>query len=352
MASPLFLVPPSSKTVNVRIIDTTASIHISMPSFVNQSVPSWAFLIEHPPSGRRILFDLGVRKDWQNLAPPILSWMKQVNASCKVEKDVRQILEEGGVKGQSLEAIIWSHWHWDHIGDPATFPKETALIVGPGFKKVFLPGYPTSPRAAVLETDFANREVREIDFSTLKLKIGRFDAFDYFGDGSFYLLDAPGHTLGHINGLARVTADSPSYILMGADSCYHAGEMRPSKYLPLPSSISPNPFRPYSMHPCPSSLFSHLLRDGDATKSFYSVTRQDSPLSNQDLVEETLEKVQEADGDGKVFVLVAHDNHVKDVIDVFPKYANAFLNGRWKEKTRWMFLKDLKDAVGGRREML
>lgn len=47
-----------------------------------------------------------------------------------------------------------SHWHWDHIGDPSTFPSSTDLIVGPGFKEAFLPGYPTKPDSPVRESDF------------------------------------------------------------------------------------------------------------------------------------------------------------------------------------------------------
>ncbi len=48
-----------------------------------------------------------------------------------------------------------SHWHWDHIGDPSRFPTETELIVGPGFKDEFLPGYPAKADAPVRESDFA-----------------------------------------------------------------------------------------------------------------------------------------------------------------------------------------------------
>lgn len=38
------------------------------------------------------------------------------------------------------------------------------------------------------------RNLREVNFDTDSngLRLGRFQAIDYFGDGSFYLLDAPG----------------------------------------------------------------------------------------------------------------------------------------------------------------
>lgn len=51
--------------------------------------------------------------------------------------------------------LTWhSHWHWDHLGDPSTFPGSTELVVGPGFKEAFFPGYPSKEDAPVRESDF------------------------------------------------------------------------------------------------------------------------------------------------------------------------------------------------------
>jgi hypothetical protein len=35
-----------------------------------------------------------------------------------------------------------------------TFPGSTELVVGPGFKEAFYPGYPKKPDAPVREKDF------------------------------------------------------------------------------------------------------------------------------------------------------------------------------------------------------
>jgi glyoxylase-like metal-dependent hydrolase (beta-lactamase superfamily II) len=50
---------------------------------------------------------------------------------------------------------LFSHWHWDHIGDPSSFPSTTELIVGQGFSDVMLPGYPSNPDSPIRESDYA-----------------------------------------------------------------------------------------------------------------------------------------------------------------------------------------------------
>lgn len=351
-------IPPSQTTVSVRIINTTSHIsNIALERFVQPpiagfthlSCPAYAFLIEHP-SGRKLLFDLGVRKDHENFSPAIRSRIESGGWGVEVEKDVREQLEEHGVSGKDIEAVIWSHFHWDHLGDPSTFEPHTALIVGPGFKANLLPGWPANADSPIQESDYAGRELRELVFDQ-GLKIGRFEALDYFGDGSFYLLDSPGHTIGHICGFARVTKEPNSFILMGGDACHHGGEFRPSQYHPLPTSISPNPLD--ILHSkssiCPGALFEPLLRDGDRRKPFYAIANpEDGSGVAYDVkeAEETVGKVIEADANDEVFVVMAHDETLLGVVDFFPKYADGFRERGWVEEGRWLFLRDFAGAVG------
>lgn len=109
-------IPESHNAVNVHIIDSTARLRdlptkdFFEPDFVGfdtLDIPSYSFLIEHPPSSRRVLFDLGLRKDWRNLAPEVVGYIKDEGWSITVEKDVAEILSEGGIRLDSIEAIIW-----------------------------------------------------------------------------------------------------------------------------------------------------------------------------------------------------------------------------------------------------
>jgi glyoxylase-like metal-dependent hydrolase (beta-lactamase superfamily II) len=122
--------------------------------------------------------------------------MEGSGATVDIEKDIADQLTESNVPLESINSIIWSHHHLDHMGDPSLFPKTTSLVVGPGFKadKTTYPGYPRNPEAVVVDDAFEGRELVELDFST-GLDIGGFPAIDFFGDGSFYILKSPGHSM-------------------------------------------------------------------------------------------------------------------------------------------------------------
>lgn len=308
--------------------------------------PSLAFLIEHP-SNKKILFDLGVRHDWQRL--PSYPKFRQKGWGIMVQKDVARILQEANfdVADGSISSIIMSHHHWDHTGDPTTFPPSTEIIVGPGFKDAHLPGYPNNPDATLLQSDYENRTVREIDFSQAStgFKIGRFDAHDFFGDGSFYLLNAPGHSVGHMCGLARTTTNPLTFVFMAGDASHHAGEFRPTEYLPLPEEIAlsagKNQTQKYS-----GSEFQHIHPEESATKPFYNVTA--SFAHDKALADWTIEGLGEFDCQENVLLLTAHDEHVIEPssgFQLFPATLNDWYDRGLGRKVKWLFLRDFVEAV-------
>ena len=232
----------------------------------------------------------------------------------------------------------------DHTGDPSRFSHETDLIVGPGFKEAFVPAYPTVEDSPIDERAWENRTLREINFETegKGLKLGRYIAFDFYGDGSFYLLDSPGHAIGHMCGLARTAADPPEFIFMGGDIAHHGGEFRPTQYLPLPENIVPNPLdAPFARksHGCPGAIFEAIHPQRSSTEPFYKLTTKGvhhDPEEGQD----SIDKLKEFDAHDSILVNIAHDSSLGDVVDLFPKTANGWSKKGWKEEGRWRFLRD------------
>lgn len=369
---PDLAIPTSASTVSVSAINTTGTIRgLATKEFFEPKIkghdwvaaPIFAFLIKHPTLNRSILFDLGMRKDWKNIAPALIGLVTThfPDVRLDVPKDVHEILTENGVDTGKIEGIVWSHYHFDHIGDPSTFGTNTKLIVGPGVQGAIFPGYPANPESPILETDYAGREVLELNFESgnggafKTLTIGRFKAVDYFGDGSFYLLDAPGHAVGHICGLARVKSspEKNSFVFLAGDAIHHVGELRPSQYLPIPEKISPSPFAPLSSGcstSCPGAIFQALIphREGHTSTTFYEPSRPE--LSFHHDVDETIvtvSKVQEADCRDEILVCAAHDETLLEVLDFFPNGTlDDFAEKDWVKRARWRFLRDFGKAVG------
>ncbi len=112
-------IPSSTKTVDVSVMDTTSWIRNIKPSaFMEPSypghdkldVPAYSFLIEHEEiDGKRtkLLFDLGIKRDWENLPGPMVKRLKGLGWEITIEKNVSEILEEHGQALEDIEAIIW-----------------------------------------------------------------------------------------------------------------------------------------------------------------------------------------------------------------------------------------------------
>ncbi|KAK4447320.1 beta-lactamase-like protein [Podospora aff. communis PSN243] len=365
LARNLFDVPPGA-TAKVKIIDSTVRLGgLSDTTFVTPklegfdvlpTLPVWSFLIESS-TGRKAVFDLAVPPDpASSYSPAVLEQIEGFNAELRIEKHVADILKDGGVKLAEVESVIWSHYHFDHIGDIATFPLTTEIVVGPGFSDAYLPGYPTNPNSTLLDRYFVNRTLREIDFTTSSLKAGTFLAHDFFGDGSFFLLDTPGHTTGHLGGLARTTTNPDTFIFMGGDLCHHSAILRPSPERPIPKDLH------IHLHDIPASHSRVYQCPGAVTKEEFEhlnikrSRRADEPFFDPVLVEnftqavDTIRRTQTADVSDNVWFVSAHDPHIIGTADFFPKEANHWKKKGWAEKVYWTFLKDLLPAVEVDRE--
>ena len=255
--------------------------------------------------------------------------------------DVADLLATNGIDASSIDEIILSHWHFDHVGDPNRFPPTTGLVVGPGFKQNCLPGYPTNATSMLADEAFRDRSVTEVDFTAASTSIAGLEAINWFQDGSFYLLNTPGHATGHLSALARTTGSrtgtDSSFILLAGDVCHHTGELRPSDVEPLPEQLSDSGSKRFKSR----SEYCDVHPHSCLNRPFYCPSAGGFNL-DAELMKRTLEKVAVLDADPNVFVLLAHDHWLLDVVETLPEAANEWKAKVWKERTKWRFLLDFE----------
>ncbi|KAJ6008236.1 hypothetical protein N7540_012212 [Penicillium herquei] len=351
--------PPSQNTVRVRMIDTKSimSLHAFsflkpvMPGHERMSVTTVAFLIENERLGKKAMFDLGTRKDYWNSPPFTMRRIEAAIPGVRIDKDVTEILQEQGMKLSEIDDIIWSHSHWDHMGSPFLFPKSTNLCYGKGTGP--FPAYPENPDSNLNADDFKDRKCVEIGCDDLH--IGPFPATDFYGDGSLYLLDTPGHWPGHICALSRTTPDT--FVFLGGDICHFAGDFRPTEDIPFPNTIPSEALLHSSKYPmpCPCEIFSdnhpQLREIGTAidtkTTPYYQLsTHAHSTYKDPAAAVVTTAAMQDYfDSDPNVMVLLAHDTCLLDHLPVFNDNPEKDINDwkalGWKERCHWGWLGEL-----------
>lgn len=113
--------PASTITISVKAIDV-ASTETEIPAafFLAPvpagreacTMPTYAFLLEHP-SGKRVMFDLGMRKGHEGFSPAILGsaklWLDLGMRGPVVDKDIIEQLAEGGLSPADIDTVIWRY---------------------------------------------------------------------------------------------------------------------------------------------------------------------------------------------------------------------------------------------------
>lgn len=345
-------IPKDGATCCLSAVDTTCALTVEASMLVQPAIPghemmnfpTLSFLIKHSPSGRQILFDLGCRKDFWKLPEPLADVIDKRVPGIRVDKNLVDVLIEGGVDVSKLEAAIVSHHHYDHIGDPATFPKSMDLVVGPGFSEHYLPGYPTAEESPAWEEAFEGRNVREVTFSD-NFVVAGYQANDYFGDGSLYILNTPGHTIAHISALVRTTIDT--FVFLGGDICHFGGNFRPSEYVHLPEWLSSDDIGQLEHRAAPyaCSVFTefHPEKNHATTSPYYEICNHaDSWYHDPSEAQKSVNKLITLDASDRILVLIAHDPILMRSIPLFPHgVLDDWQAAGWKEKIRWGFLDEL-----------
>ncbi|KAK5655098.1 hypothetical protein OQA88_5997 [Cercophora sp. LCS_1] len=216
------------------------------------TVPSLSFLIQHPslsptsPDRRtNIIFDLGVKRDLNGYTPSQRAHIAQ-RQPVIVTPDCADGLRNGNLDPTtSIDYVILSHVHWDHVGTPSDFPNST-FAVGSGtldlLKNGAGPLYPADlfnddelPSDRTVEfppvdDGFSGPKHTATPGDTKAVlppaaeqwkwdELGAFPhALDLFGDGSVWVIDSPGHLYGHVNLLVKT--GETKFVYLGGDCCH------------------------------------------------------------------------------------------------------------------------------------
>ena len=201
------------------IVTTPAAFFLDPDPGEHLTLPSLCFLIRHSTRPETIVFDLGVHKDWEKLVPEFAEQVRQRGSEMIAPQDVAESLIKGGLSPADVTTVCISHIHIDHVGDPSQFPTST-FVVGAGARNLPDPstGYTQEFSTKCFEA-IPKERVNYLDLSSAP-PVGPFPhAHDFYGDGSLYIVDATGHLPGHINILARTSADG-GWIFLASDSAH------------------------------------------------------------------------------------------------------------------------------------
>jgi glyoxylase-like metal-dependent hydrolase (beta-lactamase superfamily II) len=174
-------------------------------------LPIPSYLIEHPKG--RVLFDTGMHPDCQSDPAGRLGTRlaELFRFNYRAGEEVSARLAAFDRDAASIDLIVNSHFHFDHVGGNALVPNATMVVQRREWE-------------AGMDPDIAARrgfDRRDFDLGhKLRLVDGE---HDLFGDGSVVLLPTYGHTPGHQSMRLRLASDD---IVLAGDSCYFCRTLR------------------------------------------------------------------------------------------------------------------------------
>ncbi|TVY21146.1 Cytochrome P450 monooxygenase andK [Lachnellula arida] len=172
---------------------------------------NWAFCIKDIQTGRQVMWDLGLSGRTENYTPWVQKYMLLQTEAVGPRISICEQLAKRNVRGNEIDSVLFSHAHWDHCRPIDTeFPAACAFF-GPGTAEHCSPGHLASEDAE--ETvewdgryfDSMRKTQNWKEFSGPWVRFGAFEkAMDFFGNGSFWIIQAPGHMPGNLCAVAHV----------------------------------------------------------------------------------------------------------------------------------------------------
>lgn len=169
-------------------------------------------VLRHPTRGTFII-DTGISQALKDgtggVAWPVSAFL----TAMKPEASLKEILAR---QPTPLAGVLFTHLHLDHVLGLPDVPAGTRLYTGPGETA------PTSMQNAFLRGTYdglltGHQPLTELDVSAGITIGGVTRAIDFFGDGSLWVISAPGHTPGSLSYLANT---SKGAVLFTGDTCH------------------------------------------------------------------------------------------------------------------------------------
>jgi len=134
---------------------------------------------------------------------------------------LRQQLLEVGVSHDDISTVLFSHAHWDHCRPISKMFSNATGLFGPGTFKHCSPGH-FKDENSQCHGQFFDPELKTENCAELEGSWQRFGPFekamDFFGDGSFWIMKAPGHMAGNLCAAARL--ETGEWVVMASDCCH------------------------------------------------------------------------------------------------------------------------------------
>ncbi|MBO9626859.1 MAG: MBL fold metallo-hydrolase [Microbacterium sp.] len=196
---------------------------------VVREFPSGVFLYDSD-DGRRVLFDTGyVTGEWhtgwrgaayRRLLPPRVTDADDIAAQLRAD----------GVDPATVTHVVLSHLHPDHVGGIRRFPGATFVLTEgvlrtlahPRLRSGVLPGLFPGWFASASRTVIADSMFRVTDVRGVEVR-----AVDLFDDGSYLVVDLPGHADGHVGALIDGSVLLAGDAAWGADLLDATARLRP-----------------------------------------------------------------------------------------------------------------------------
>jgi glyoxylase-like metal-dependent hydrolase (beta-lactamase superfamily II) len=150
--------------------------------WTKHDLPVPCYLVRH--GDRYLLWDAGTSA----------RALKNAHPTIKLDRTLTEQLAQIGVKPDAIDFLGISHFHGDHTGQAAQFPKARLIMGAADFNALKGPAVPEG----VAPTHLAPWVSGGAPVSAL------IEDMDVFGDGRVMVLMAPGHTPGHLALLVKL----------------------------------------------------------------------------------------------------------------------------------------------------